>query len=344
LKKASAVIVAAGSGSRMKLPQKKQFLELCGKPVWAWSVAAFESCPRIGEIVLVVPPEDVELCEREVLDARLGGPEDRASADEQGRQPVFIRVVAGGEDRQKSVYRGIAATDAKYGIVAVHDGVRALIEPGILDRAIGAAEKYGAACVAVPVTDTIKQVASHEGGAACVAVPVTDTIKQVASHEGGAACVAVPVTDTIERTEGHNCGVACAAETVDGAIKRTSSHEGGAASEEKCLKASTVKKSGNGDDSFNCNGFIESTIDRRNLWAAQTPQVFNRDTVLKALEAAEGSGYSVTDESSLIEITGGKVAIVMGSYENIKITSQTDLSIAEYILRDRLSRLGRNNA
>ena len=323
MKKASAVIVAAGSGSRMKLPQKKQFLELCGKPVWAWSVAAFESCPRIGEIVLVVPPEDVELCEREVLDARLGGPEDRASADEQGRQPVFIRVVAGGEDRQKSVYRGIAATDAKYGIVAVHDGVRALIEPGILDRAIGAAEKYGAACVAVPVTDTIKQVASHEGGA---------------------ACVAVPVTDTIERTEGHNCGVACAAETVDGAIKRTSSHEGGAASEEKCLKASTVKKSGNGDDSFNCNGFIESTIDRRNLWAAQTPQVFNRDTVLKALEAAEGSGYSVTDESSLIEITGGKVAIVMGSYENIKITSQTDLSIAEYILRDRLSRLGRNNA
>ena len=236
--RACAVIVAAGSGLRMDSPQKKQFMKICGRPVVAWTVEAFECCAEIGEIILVIAADDIGACERDVL-----------------RDYSFLKVkklTAGGKSRQDSVANGIAAASAEYDFIVVHDGVRPLIEPSIIGESVKAAAQYGAACVAVPITDTIK---------------LSD--KPVSAGDG--IC-----------------------------------------------------------------GFIDSTIDRNYLWAAQTPQCFKRDVIRRALCEADKRGYDdATDEASLIEMIGDKVAIVMGSYENIKITTPIDLKMAEYILQKR---------
>ena len=78
--------------------------------------------------------------------------------------------------------------------------------------------------------------------------------------------------------------------------------------------------------------FIEKTVDRDALWQAQTPQVFKYEIITRALKRAKGKA---TDDSKLVEDLGVKVKMVLGSYENIKITTPEDLVIAETILRNR---------
>ncbi|WP_315168334.1 2-C-methyl-D-erythritol 4-phosphate cytidylyltransferase [Metaclostridioides mangenotii] len=82
------------------------------------------------------------------------------------------------------------------------------------------------------------------------------------------------------------------------------------------------------------NGEIESTPDRSLLWAAQTPQVFEYNTIKKAYEDAYESGFYGTDDSMLVERIGQKVSMVMGSHKNIKITNQEDLKTANQIIQD----------
>jgi 2-C-methyl-D-erythritol 4-phosphate cytidylyltransferase len=76
---------------------------------------------------------------------------------------------------------------------------------------------------------------------------------------------------------------------------------------------------------------IASSPDRSTLWAAQTPQVFRADVLRRALEG----GDSATDEASLVAAVGGTVRLVEGSSENIKVTTSTDLRLAEALLRER---------
>ena len=83
------------------------------------------------------------------------------------------------------------------------------------------------------------------------------------------------------------------------------------------------------------NGEIEDTPDRRFLWQAQTPQVFRKDIVVKAYESAITDEFVGTDDSSLVERIGGKVSVVEGDRENLKITYPVDLKIAELILSGR---------
>jgi len=78
---------------------------------------------------------------------------------------------------------------------------------------------------------------------------------------------------------------------------------------------------------------VIKTLNRDRLWAAQTPQGFLRDTIIRAYERAEGEGFSSTDDSSLVERYGGKIKIVMGSYCNIKVTTPEDIAIAEFFLK-----------
>ncbi|WP_334299291.1 2-C-methyl-D-erythritol 4-phosphate cytidylyltransferase [Metaclostridioides mangenotii] len=82
------------------------------------------------------------------------------------------------------------------------------------------------------------------------------------------------------------------------------------------------------------DGEIESTPDRSLLWAAQTPQVFDYNTIKKAYEDAYESGFYGTDDSMLVERIGQKVSMVMGSHKNIKITNQEDLKTANQIIQD----------
>ena len=77
--------------------------------------------------------------------------------------------------------------------------------------------------------------------------------------------------------------------------------------------------------------FIRKTLDRRQVFRAQTPQVFRRSLIMKAYNAKIAAG-GATDDSSLVEMIGGKVKILKGSYRNIKITTKEDLKFAEVLL------------
>ncbi len=83
------------------------------------------------------------------------------------------------------------------------------------------------------------------------------------------------------------------------------------------------------------DGLVLRTIPRETLWSVQTPQAFRADIIFRAFELAKKDGFKGTDESSLVERLGERVSIVMGSYENIKITTEEDMPIAEYALKKR---------
>ena len=138
LKRCGAVIVAAGSASRMG-GIDKVMAPLGGEPMIVKTVRAFQNCEAVGEIVVVTRQDLVapiqELC-REM---------DKVRA-----------VVTGGASRQESVWLGLNAFSGKIQLAAVHDGARPLISWELIDRTVRAANSYGAAAPAIPVKDTIK--------------------------------------------------------------------------------------------------------------------------------------------------------------------------------------------
>jgi 2-C-methyl-D-erythritol 4-phosphate cytidylyltransferase len=87
----------------------------------------------------------------------------------------------------------------------------------------------------------------------------------------------------------------------------------------------TIKKA---DD----DGTVTQTVDRRNLWAIQTPQAFKYGLIMEAHERARQDGFTGTDDTVLVERIGKPVKLVEGSYRNIKITTREDLIIAEGIV------------
>lgn len=216
------IIVAAGSGKRMKSDINKQFLEVSGKPVIAWTIDKFYNNKNIDNIILAIRKED-ESSMRELL-----------------RKYGFdnIKLVYGGRERQDSIYnclKEIVHTD----YVLIHDGARPFIDDDIIDRCIENTKKYNCCCVGVPSKDTIKIVDN--------------------------------------------------------------------------------------------NGNIASTPDRNTLWCAQTPQAFHIDIIKKAYDYAYETDFWGTDDASLVENLGCSVKMVMGSYNNIKITTPEDLIPAETI-------------
>jgi 2-C-methyl-D-erythritol 4-phosphate cytidylyltransferase len=87
----------------------------------------------------------------------------------------------------------------------------------------------------------------------------------------------------------------------------------------------TLKRAGDDQD-------IVATVDRKGLWAAQTPQLFPTESLATAIDAALEQGRELTDEASAMELSGIKPKLVMGSVANIKITHPSDLAIAEALL------------
>ncbi len=141
LKYCGAVIVAAGNASRMG-GIDKVMAPLGGEPMIVHTVRAFQNCDAIREIV-VVTREDLLI------------PVMSLCHDFSKVQAV----VAGGDNRQASVARGIQALSPKARLVAVQDGARPLISCQVIDRTVRAAHTYGAAAPAIPVKDTVKAVA-----------------------------------------------------------------------------------------------------------------------------------------------------------------------------------------
>lgn len=140
----SAIVVAAGSGSRMKAGRNKQYLYLNGTPILAHTLRAFEKCSAIDEVVLVISGQDEELCKREVL-----GP---------NKFQKVKAIAFGGETRQESMYNGLMRVHPNSEIIVTHDGARPLIHPRTLTQCVEETMIHGATVVAVPVKETIKVV------------------------------------------------------------------------------------------------------------------------------------------------------------------------------------------
>lgn len=226
---ASAVIVAAGKGTRMNMDINKQYIDLGGMPLLARTIKVFEENSAIDEIILVVNGEDILWCRKNIVGS-YGFSKVRA-------------IVAGGSERQASVYNGLCEVNSGCGVVLIHDGARPFIRDAAIISSIDAAREFGAAAVAVPVKDTIKEATSE--------------------------------------------------------------------------------------------GLVGRTLDRSLLWAVQTPQTFRYGLILDAHRRALEQGYTGTDDTVLVERLGYAAKLVMGSYDNIKITTVEDLAVAEAILKDR---------
>jgi 2-C-methyl-D-erythritol 4-phosphate cytidylyltransferase len=143
--KLGVVIVAAGSGKRMGTSESKQFLPLGDKPVLVHTLEAFAAVDQVDSIVLSVGASDIPRCEQFVKDFGL---------------TKIYRIVAGGAERQDSVYRGLRALPGDTEWVLVHDGVRPFVSRERIEACWRGAMKHEAAVLAVPVKDTIKTVAA----------------------------------------------------------------------------------------------------------------------------------------------------------------------------------------
>lgn len=220
------VIVAAGTGSRMKMGINKQFIKLEEKEIIAYTIEKFYNNSNIEDIVVVVKEDESEFFKKEILDKY---------------NFKNIKIAYGGKERQDSVYNGLKSLDKKCDIVLIHDGARPFVSDKIIDNCIEEVKEHKAIVVGVPVKDTIK---------------VIDNDKNI----------------------------------VD-------------------------------------------TPNRSVLWAVQTPQTFDYNILIDAYKDAFKSGFYGTDDAMLVERIGYKVKMVEGSYNNIKITTQEDLSVGSQILK-----------
>jgi len=141
----TAIIVAAGSGTRFRSEKPKQFIEINGKPLLVHTLERFSESPSVDAIILVVASDQLENT------ARLTDGVDKVS-----------KVVVGGSSRTESVRNGLDAVDSATEIVAIHDGARPLVSVDEIERTIAAAAKTGAACLVAEVTDTIKAIRGDE--------------------------------------------------------------------------------------------------------------------------------------------------------------------------------------
>ncbi len=212
---AIALIVAAGEGQRLAAGRPKALVELGGRPMLDWSVAALGAVPAIRQLVVALPHGVAA--------------------------PLGTTGVQGGAVRSDSVRRALAAAGPGDPVL-VHDAARPLLTPSLAEAAIAAL--------------------------------LADELAQ-------AAVVAAPVTDTVKRVEG---------------------------------------------------GLVRETLDRSLLWAVQTPQVFRRPALERALAVDERTLSLATDDAWLVERTGGRVLVVEGPRENLKITTRLDLALAELLL------------
>ena len=232
----AAIIPAAGAGIRLPGETRKQFRLLEGKPL------------------LVHTLERVWLAEGVTL-AAVAVPEGDLAGARKLLQPLIpagveLLIVAGGATRQASVAAGLAALPQETQVVVVHDAVRPLFEPRWIGETAALCRDYDGAIVAVPNSDTLKEVA------------------------------AVSTTTT------------------------------------------------------GCSGTISRTIPRTSVWRAQTPQTFRADILRRALRHAEDTGLAGTDEATLVEAIGGRVAVVEGSPGNIKVTTPDDWRYLEWRMQN----------
>jgi len=215
---AVALVVAAGRGERLGSAGPKTLVDLAGRPMLDWSLAALRAVDAVSEIVVALPP---------------GVP-----------APDGCVGVAGGEVRSASVRAALAAASPKADVVLVHDGARPLVTPELIEAVLAGLEGVDCAIAAARVSDTVKEA----------------------------------------------------------------------------------------DE----DAIVLRTLDRARLWSVQTPQVFTRAALERALAMEPGLVDAATDEAWLVERGGGKVRVVEAPAENLKVTTPRDLAVAEQLLAARV--------
>jgi 2-C-methyl-D-erythritol 4-phosphate cytidylyltransferase len=215
---AVALVVAAGRGERLGSAGPKTLVELAGRPMLHWSLAALRAVDAVSEIVVALPP---------------GVP-----------VPDGCVGVVGGEVRSASVRAALAAASPQADVVLVHDGARPLVTPALIEAVIAGLEGVDCAIAAARVSDTVKEV----------------------------------------------------------------------------------------DDA----AIVLRTLDRARLWSVQTPQVFTRTALERALAMEAEVVDAATDEAWLVERGGGNVRVVEAPAENLKVTTPRDLAVAEQLLAARV--------
>jgi len=222
----SIVIVAAGSGSRMGRGDK-MFLDIAGLPLLGHTWRRFDLLSEADEIILVT---------RDDVRPALEDLAKRINAQKPWQ------LVAGGVERQDSVWNGVNATTAESEIIAIQDGARPCTPLAAIQLAL------------------------------------------VTAREMGAAVLARRLADTLKRGDGE--------------------------------------------------GQIVGTVDRENLWAVQTPQVFRREIILAALVKVRDEGLSITDDTAACEALGQSVKLVECDQPNPKATTPADLPYIESLLAE----------
>jgi 2-C-methyl-D-erythritol 4-phosphate cytidylyltransferase len=127
---------------------RKQYLDLSGRPVLAHSIIAFDACGSIEDIFLVVPKEDIDYCQKEILSVL--------------KLKKKVNLVPGGAQRQDSVYNGLQSIGKHTDTVVIHDGVRPFIQPEDLMACIFGSKNFGACILGTPASDTLKRVDESE--------------------------------------------------------------------------------------------------------------------------------------------------------------------------------------
>lgn len=140
--KVGAIIAAAGSGRRMKSDRPKQLLALNGTPIIVHTIRKFDACPAIDYVIVTAPRESLDEVAQLVKAAGF---------------KKSVTVVEGGERRQDSVAMGIKRLQPGTDVVAVHDGVRPFVPVEDIDKVVSQAKQSGAAILAVPIVETVKQ-------------------------------------------------------------------------------------------------------------------------------------------------------------------------------------------
>jgi 2-C-methyl-D-erythritol 4-phosphate cytidylyltransferase len=140
---ATAIIAAAGAGRRMKSDRPKQLLTLDKTPILIYTLRKFDACRLIDRIIVAAPQESVEEVRKLVAGAGFS---------------KSVSVVQGGARRQDSVAVAMQHLGHDTTLVAVHDAVRPFVKVDEIEAVILEAQKSGAAVLAIPIVDTVKQI------------------------------------------------------------------------------------------------------------------------------------------------------------------------------------------
>lgn len=305
IKRVYVIIPAAGIGSRMESDENKQFIEIDGVPVITRTLRTFKQFAN-DLFASGIQLKAVVVTQQEYI-YRVKSIVKREGFD-------FVHaVVEGGETRTDSVWKGIEALNEfpfppmDSDVIFIHDGARCLVDQELLIRCLEGAANYEICAVAVDVKSTIKQV----GTRASITKAKADS-QPAASQPSEEDLSKLP---PIARLRASALFKPMNTDTSNSPfVPSPSSPFAAPAKPEEPVE-------------------VASTPDRDGLKEVQTPQVFRYNKLLQSYLNARRNNIQATDDTSLAEAMHYKVNLIEGSYNNIKITTPEDVTMAEAILK-----------